>query len=106
MPYNRYCSIIGAMDRRKIEQTTASLAVFLLFFITIGIILFAADQIFNWDIFAPDIEKVLGFVLLASVVIIISSVLVNVMLNLSIIAINSDLFIEEHTSNEKRSKKA
>ena len=78
------------MDRRKIEQTTASLAVSLLFFITIGAILFAADLFFNWDIFPPDVEKLLGFILVSMLTIIVSSVLVNIMLNLSIIAANKD----------------
>lgn len=83
------------MDRRKIEKITASLAVFLLFFLTFGAITFFADQFFNWDIFPPQIEKVLGFTLVSLLLIIVASVLVNVMLNLSIIAINSDIFLEQ-----------
>lgn len=78
------------MDRRKLEQFTASLAVFLLFFLTIGAILFFGDLFFNWDIFPRDIELVLGFVLVSMLAIIVSSVLVNIMLNLSIIALNSE----------------
>jgi drug/metabolite transporter (DMT)-like permease len=83
------------MDRRKIEQLTASLAVTLLFFLTIGAILFAADIFFNWDIFPPDVEKFLGFLLVSMLTIIVSSVLVNIMLNLSIIAANSELLAEK-----------
>jgi drug/metabolite transporter (DMT)-like permease len=78
------------MDRRKVERMTASLAVVLLFFMTIGAILFFADLFFNWDIFPPDVEKLLGFILVSMLAVIISSVLVNIMLNLSIIALNSD----------------
>lgn len=89
------------MDRRKIEQTTASLAVFLLFFLTVGAILFAADIFFNWDIFPPDIEKVLGFILVSMLAIIVSSVLVNIMLNLSIIAANSDLMAQKTKKNDE-----
>lgn len=89
------------MDRRKIEQLTASLAVTLLFFLTIGAILFAADLFFGWDIFPPDIEKLLGFILVSMLTIIISSVLVNIMLNLSIIAANSELMAEKtHRKDE------
>lgn len=91
------------MDRRKIEQFTASLAVFLLFFITVGIIIFFADQFFSWDIFPPRIETFLGFLLVSCIAIILSSVLVNVMLNLSLIAINTDLFLEQR-SNKKNDK--
>lgn len=88
------------MDRRKIERTTASLAVVLLLFTTIGAILFAADMFFNWDIFPPGIEAFLGFILVSMVALIVSSVLVNVMLNLSIIALNSDLMAEKTKSQK------
>lgn len=74
---------------------TASLAVVLLFLMTVGGILFSADQFFNWDIFPPDIEKVLGFIMISALAVIVSSVLVNVMLNLSIIAINSDELVSK-----------
>ena len=84
------------MDRRKIEQFTASLAVMLLFIMSIGVIIFFGDQFFEWDIFPPNIEKVLGFIMASTVVLIVSSVLVNVMLNLSIIAMNSDEIVERN----------
>lgn len=82
-------------DRKKIEQVTASIAVFLLAFITIGAILFTADMFFNWDIFPPDVEKVLGFLLLSTLVLIFSSVLINVIINVSIIAINTEELIKQ-----------
>lgn len=78
------------MDRRRIEQITASLAVSLLFIMTVGAILAIANTMFNWDIFPPNVEKVLWFFLASLLAIIISSVLVNVMINLSIIALNSE----------------
>lgn len=89
------------MDRRKIEQFTASLAVMLLFVITIGSIIFFADQFFRWDIFPPHVETFLGFLLVSCIAVIFSSVLVNVMLNLSLLAINSDLFIESLRKSAK-----
>ena len=82
------------MDRRRIEQITASIAVFLLFFTTIFMIFFSADQVFNWDIFPPSVEKIIGFIMISCVAVIVSSVLVNIMLNLSIIAINTELLLE------------
>jgi hypothetical protein len=88
------------MDRRKLEQITASLAVILLFVLTVGGILFFADLFFNWDIFPPYIEKVLGFVLVSMLVIIISSVLVNIMINLSIIALKIDIFLKKLSSHD------
>lgn len=93
------------MDRHKIEELTASLAVILLFFLTISGILFIGDMFFDWDLFPPNIEKVLGFILLSTLVIIISSVLVNIMINVSIIAINSDVLSkkkQDGTKDEKR----
>ncbi|MBI2315099.1 hypothetical protein HYU93_03545 [Candidatus Daviesbacteria bacterium] len=78
------------MDRRRIEHITAALAVSLLFIMTIGAILAIANTMFNWDIFPPNVEKVLWFLLASLLAIIVSSVLVNVMINLSIIALNSE----------------
>jgi drug/metabolite transporter (DMT)-like permease len=92
------------MDRRKIEQITASIAVSLLCFITVGMILFIANATFNWDIFPPEIEKVLGFILISCVGIIFSSVFVNVMLNFSIIAINTDVIATHLISGKKKGK--
>ena len=83
------------MDRRKIESITASLAVILLFVMTFGGILFMGDQFFDWDIFTPQVEKVIGFILVSMLAIIVSSVLVNIMLNISIIAINTDIYLEK-----------
>ena len=93
------------MDRRKIEQVTASLAVILLFCMTFIGILVIGDGFFSWDIFPPEIEKILAFIMASCAVIIFSSVLVNVMLNLSIIAINSDIFLRNHDSQEKKHTK-
>ena len=90
------------MDRRKIENITASLAVLLLFVMTFVGILFFGDSFFNWDIFPPDVEKLIGFIIVSCGVIIFSSVLVNVMLNLSIIAINTDEFLDAYERTQRK----
>jgi hypothetical protein len=90
------------MDRRKIENVTASLAVLLLFIMTFIGILLMGDLFFNWDIFSPEVEKLIAFSLASCSVIIFSSVLVNVMLNLSIIAINTDDFLEMYERNQRK----
>lgn len=87
------------MDRRRIEHITASLAVSLLFVMTVGAILAIANTMFQWDIFPPNIEKVLWFLLASCLAIIVSSVLVNVMINLSIIALNSERFLKNKKSS-------
>lgn len=78
------------MDRRKIEQITASLAVTLLFVATVGAILAIANGVFSWNIFPPSIQKLVWFIFGSCIVIVISSVMVNIMINISIIAINSE----------------
>ncbi len=83
------------LDRRAIEQFTASLAVFLLTTVTVGFITFIGDQMFGWDLFPPALEKTLGFMMVAAVIIIFSSVLVNVMINISLIALNSDVIVDK-----------
>ncbi len=90
------------MDRRKIENITASLAVLLLFAMSFIGILFLGDAFFNWDIFSPEVEKLIGFAMASCAVIIFSSVLVNVMLNLSIIALNSDEFLENYERPQRK----
>lgn len=96
------CIIIHCMDRRKIENITASLATLLLFFMTFIGILLMGDLFFNWDIFSPEVEKLIGFAMASCSVIIFSSVLVNVMLNISIVAINSDDFLEIYERNQRK----
>ncbi|MBI2590570.1 MAG: hypothetical protein HYW33_01675 [Candidatus Blackburnbacteria bacterium] len=78
------------MDRRQIERVTASLAVILLTVITTGAILAFANNFFRWDIFPPDIEKILWFIFVSLLAIMVASVLVNIMINISIIALNSE----------------
>ncbi len=97
------------MDRRKIEEITAGIAVFLLFFVSVGGIFAIANGIFRWDLFPPYIEKVLWFIFGSCVVVIVASVLVNIMINISILAINSDISVrlrQKENENGKRSKKA
>ena len=83
------------MKRQKIEQITVSISVLLLFMMTLVGITFFFFFFFGWDLFTPQTEKILGFFMLSGLVLIISSTLVNVMINLSIIAINSEKFLSK-----------
>jgi drug/metabolite transporter (DMT)-like permease len=74
------------MKRSRIEQTTASLAVTFLGLVTFGTILLVADTFFSWNIFPPSVEKILGFILISMFLIILSSVVVNIMINIGTIA--------------------
>lgn len=84
------------MDRRKIETFTVSLAVLLLAIMTtVGIIGFA-DTFFDWNLFPPNIEKILWFLMVSGLILIVSSALVNIMINLSIIAISAQELLANH----------
>lgn len=74
------------INRHKLEKTTASLAVTLLALMTIALVLVVSNYVFRWDLFPKSIEQV-GFVILVAVFFtIISSVIINIMLNIGIIA--------------------
>lgn len=88
------------MNKQKIEQATASLAITFLTIATIAVILLIADQFFNWDLFPPSFETALGFILVSMGLIIFSSVIVNIMLNISLIAAT----LQEFT-HDRRTKK-
>ncbi len=89
------------MNKNTIERITSSLAVIFLSFTTFATIFFMADQIFNWDIFPASFEKIIGFILFALFLIIVSSVVVNIMINIGIIA-NT---FQEYFENNKNQKK-
>ena len=84
------------MNKQKIESFPSSLAVFLLLTLSLGFIVFFGDQIFSWDIFPPGIEKVLAFIMGTGLILIISSVMVNIMINLSIIATGTNVLLTKH----------
>lgn len=74
------------MSRSQLEKITASLAVTFLAIVTLGTIILLADQLFSWDIFTNKVETALGFILLSLVMVIASSVVVNIMLNIASLA--------------------
>lgn len=90
------------MNKSTLEQLTSSIAVTFLFVLTIGGILLIADQFFKWNIFPPDVEKALAFIMVSLGCIIFSSVIVNIMLNISIIAESVREFADK---NEKKHDK-
>jgi hypothetical protein len=90
------------MNKQKIEQATASLAITFLSVSTIAVILLIADQIFSWDLFPPSLEKALGFILVSMGLIIFSSVIVNIMLNISLIATTlQEMLYDRHAKKSK-----
>ncbi len=74
------------MRKTSIEQLTTSLALILLLITTTGTILLMADLFFKLDIFNSIQEKALGFVLVSMFLVIVSSVVINIMINIGIIA--------------------
>lgn len=80
------------IDRNKIEKLTVSLSITLLTLMVLVLSLTAANYIFGWDLFPEEIEKVGGVFILSSFLVIFSSVIINIMVNIGRIA---DKFDEE-----------
>ena len=88
------------MNKLRLEQLTSSIAVTFLSILTAGGIILLADTIFGWNIFPPDVEKALSFIMLSLGFIIFSSVIVNIMLNIGIVA-STLRELANHKKNEK-----
>jgi hypothetical protein len=76
----------------SLERLTTSLAITLLTVMVFVLSLTAANYIFGWDLFPPELEKAGVVFVISSVLIIFSSVVVNIMINVGRIA---DKFNEE-----------
>lgn len=74
------------INRKKLEEFTTSVAVALLFWLVIVLTLVTANYAFAWDLFPPAIEMGGLVIIISSVVTIISSVIINIMLNIGRIA--------------------
>jgi hypothetical protein len=48
--------------------------------------LVAANGIFRWDLFPPEVEKVGGLIMVTAFLVIVSSVVINIMVNIGRIA--------------------
>jgi len=75
------------LNRYKIELLCTYLAVVILCVMTVGVILFFAEETFHWNIFSNEFKDILGFLYGALGIILGATVLVSIMINLSIIAI-------------------
>lgn len=63
------------------------LAVTILGAMTLLLILYTADEVFLWDIFPPNFERIIIFVMGSLGIILGACVIVSIMINFSIIAI-------------------
>lgn len=78
------------ISRQKLEILTTNLAVVLLFLIVLILTLVVANYTFTWDLFPKSIEKI-GLVAISSIfLVIISSVIINIMINIGRIADHFD----------------
>lgn len=89
------------MNKTSLEKLTSSIAVSFLSILTVGAIILIADLIFQWNIFSPPVEKALSFIMISLGFIIFSSVIVNIMINISIIAASFTEFIQSHEKGNK-----
>jgi hypothetical protein len=74
------------LNRSQIDKLTTSLAVTLLTIMIFVVTLAAANSIFRWDLFPPEVEKAGSLFMVASFITIISSVIINIMINIGRIA--------------------
>lgn len=74
------------IDRIKLEKLTTLLAVTLLGTMVIVLTLVTANYAFDWDLFPPPLEKAGIVIIISSFWIILSSVIINIMLNIGRIA--------------------
>ncbi|TGL76921.1 hypothetical protein [Leptospira yasudae] len=93
------------MDRKNLENLSTSIGVISLFVMTITGILTFADVLFKLDLLPERWEKV-GFLFIAIFFVLsVSSVLVSIMLNISIIALSIHDFLnlkkkDEHETSD------
>lgn len=85
------------METKKLENLVTKTGVSLLFFLTFVGILFVFDLAFNLDLFSNSMKKAVGVLLGIVCVLVVCSVLVSLMLNVSRIA-NS---VESISNNQK-----
>ncbi len=85
------------INRVKLEKLTTSLAVTLLTLMVIVLTLAAANTIFRWDLFSAEVEKIGWLLVTTSFLIIFSSVIINIMINIGRIA---DRFDSRNRSDE------
>ncbi|MBX7058218.1 MAG: hypothetical protein K1X75_09130 [Leptospirales bacterium] len=79
------------MNRKSLERTATSIAVFSLGLMSLGSVLAIADGIFKLDILPDTMERFAYLLLGVLFVTIVSSVMVSIMLNVSIMASGVDL---------------
>ncbi len=82
------------MNRKSLESTCTSLAVFTLGILVVLTICAVFDQVLNWDLLSGLMEKVAALVFISLAVLLGACVLVSIMLNISIIAEKVSDFVE------------
>lgn len=93
------------MKRELLERLTASLVVVLTTVFAVGLILIVANGIFQWDIFTPFVEKILYFLAVTTLIIIMSSTLINIMINISRLAFFSQRIAEKLLDDDSTSSR-
>jgi hypothetical protein len=91
------------METKKLENLVTKTGVSLLFFLTLVGILFVFDIAFNLDLFSNSMKKAVGVLLGIVCVLVVCSVLVSLMLNVSRIA-NSIEEIADRQNEDKPTK--
>ncbi len=84
-----------SFNKRRIETACIILAFFLVLLMTFLLILAIADQIFQWDIFPPLIERIGIFIMISITLIIGACSIINFMVNFSLISMSLETLAEK-----------
>jgi hypothetical protein len=74
------------MNRKKLEVTATYSGITILGVLIFLFILGMADDLFNWDVLPPLLDKLAVLILASLSIILVACVLVSIMLNISLIA--------------------
>lgn len=74
------------INRIWLEKITTSLAVVLLGFLVVALTMAVANEVFQWDLFPIAVEKAAIVLIACCFLLIVSSVIINIMINIGRIA--------------------
>ncbi len=88
-------------DNRKIADNCTFIAFCLMMLICFLGIIAIADIIFRWDILSENLQRLAYLVIWASIVVIISTFLISLMVNLNIISNSIENIADKMTTKEE-----
>lgn len=78
------------INKKSLESTTIAIGLITIYISVIAITLSIADVVFSWDIFTPQVQKFMYVVVAFLGLLVMSSFILNLMINMSMISANLD----------------